>query len=292
MNILPKKRWHVRTKENITRVRRDEAKAAEEERSRVERSKLAEREARTELLRQKARKRVSDINQDFVPLDEKVIETEQKEHVNFFKEVEDGIDECKSANKDHDKEKKEEQEVYEKKIGYLTYLGQDTHESLGTQSWYNVAPDRSKNTKEEVNMKSKSRLDPINIIKKFTTDLKPIKKEDNLKKKDEKMINLKYDSYVYTKEKHKKHKKHKKSRKRKRSTSSDESENEEERINKQRKMEIMRAERLKREQEERRKAEMLLNGKNEPEETVKTKEVGMKQKYNSQFNPELAKQNY
>lgn len=262
------------------------------------------------MLREKARQRTgNDDYISFTPNDNPVLaatqsEPSESEHVNFFKEVEDGTAEYKKSNKEYEKEKKEEQEKYEKQIGYLTYLGQDTNEMLKKQSWYEQMPDRS-GTKGEVNLKSKIREDPLNVMKKFT---------EKIENNDEPpVVDIMVNDYTKQqahkkRSKHKKHhkeKKKKKDKKRKRrSSSGSESEDEEERIRKKQRLEVLRLERLKREAAERLKAQKLvdkLSGKDENEDKDKNKEkekgkvekaAPIKRKYNSQFNPELAKQNY
>lgn len=250
----------------------------------------------------------SKTNSHYVPSFESDEKVSNPGHVNFFQELEDGTSEQQQTNKEHEKEKKEEKEKYEKQIGYLTYLGQDTNEALGKKNWYEVAPDRAE-SKTEVNLKNKIRDDPLEMIKKYTS---VAKKASEFYHDSTKLIEYQSvlkglgtssvptnqnksgiyssDSDVSVTHKSKKHKKRKKARYQ---NSSSESSDEKNSIAKQKKIELLREERLKREKEERRRAEMLLSKitANSSKEHSKN-DVSFKPRYNSQFNPEIAKQNY
>lgn len=293
---------------------------------------LADQEAKINLLRDRAKTK-----RPYTEIDDAPDDTPKQpsptaatsaplEHVNFFNDLEAGKYVSTKVNEEHVKEKKDEQEKYEKQIGYLTYLGQDTNEATGKRDWYDQAPKNRTDTfdesgnKVEVSLKSKLLLDPIRVIERYIG--RSIKTAPSTSKTESRQ--LKYDPIIDTnfkesrkrqrsrspsgssskkskKKKHKKDKKKcKKSKHHSRSQSSESSDDEERRILQKQKLEKLRAERLQREKVERARADQLLaklRGDSDP--TEKPKEVKLpnqpppvKQKYNSQFNPEIARQNF
>lgn len=256
------------------------------------------------------------------------------EHIDLFADHEDKQKKVKPM----DEEKRLEQEKYEKQIGYLTYLGQDTNEANGTESWYNVArkPESSfdeAGDKIEIGLKSKNLHDPMTqflkkpISKDITEKIKSsemkklpaielshidlVKEKRNTKKErarkrssSPERKHKRSKSRNKSKEKKKKHKKDKRKRRHSNDSSSD-SASEQLRQHKQDILQKLRAERLQREKAEANRTKDFLREKfpallppEEPKNPVESSSnsvarvLPMKQKYNSQFNPYLAKQNY
>ena len=168
---------------------------------------------------------------------------------------------------------------------------------IGEKSWWQKI-DRNDQTKtEDKTEKLKDMLDPLSSVRKYlgTEGVKSVVKKSKHKE-------IEYDKHSKHKKSKKKHKKEKKSKKgkskkksRRKSSESSDSEDDLERVRKQQKLEKLRQERLNRETKERAKANHVLYGIPIEEKAAKgSKKDGSKEgerKYNSQFNPHLAKQN-
>ncbi|XP_044215001.1 leukocyte receptor cluster member 1 [Thunnus albacares] len=256
MNILPKKSWHVRNKDNVARVRRDEAQAAEEEREAKRRVERAEQEARTEYLRRKARAALpsaggSRNDED----DERSGGSGALEHLNLFP-LEDSSE--KKGNEEYLKEKKDEKEKQERAIGLLV--------SLGPQPGTEVTPWYMKTSKEKEERKETEK-------RKGVSEEEKEKKDRRLKDSLDPLKDMKKALAV---KEHKSKKKEKRHRGEKRSSGESS-------------IERLRAERLQREAEERRRTQALLDQRSgkgkEPGREVQERE----RPYNSAYFPELAR---
>uniref|UniRef100_A0A915CWF5 CBF1-interacting co-repressor CIR N-terminal domain-containing protein n=1 Tax=Ditylenchus dipsaci TaxID=166011 RepID=A0A915CWF5_9BILA len=307
MNILPKKKWHVRTKENMARVRRDEAKAAAEQQAIDERVKLADHEDRIRRLKTRnsanygpafftAKQSTSTADPDEESQNNEGVSGGQSAHVNLFAELEE--QERKNlgqGNKEYAAEKKKEGDEWESKMGIMKRFAEDTKEFSKEKYWWENIPivreplAGKKDTEAVLSVPK-----PLaNISAVSSKEIKVLQKPRKESKKSHK--------------KHHKHDKHDKSKKHKRkhSGSSSESLSESERkplkksaSDKGRsKLEKLRAERLEREKIEKQRAIDLLKPKKEPEQEIRSGgqqkklelETERSRKYNPQFNPEFVR---
>lgn len=274
MNILPQKSWHVRTKKNIEKVRKDEAKAAEEQKEKDKRLEIAESEARVNILRARsgaststttAAAAVGGRTSTNFTLDDQFLNLFQQEKEGKFNE---------DKNAEVEAEKRVEVEKYEKKIGLLRYLNDDSIDSIKNKPWcHTVGPTKRSasaavtiaDTSNEVDLKMKNLLDPVNIMKSHFKNA-----SDDADDADKGS---------------KKKKKAKKSEKESKEKQQDKTTNIP--VKKSKTIEEMRAERLKREMEERLKAERLLKPVAVAQKPVELDE--RKRKYNSQYNPDSSR---
>ncbi|XP_074509583.1 leukocyte receptor cluster member 1 [Sebastes fasciatus] len=265
MNILPKKSWHVRNKDNVARVRKDEAQAAEEEREAKRRVERAEQEARTEFLRRKSRASLpSSGEKRDEDDDERSGGSGILEHLNLFP-LEESSE--KKGNEEYLKEKQEEKEKQERAIGLLV--------SLGPQPGSEVTPWYLKTGKEKEERKEKE--------EKKEKDKRKGMSEEEKEKRDRKLKDLLDPLKDMKKALAVKEKKYHNSKKKERRDKG------ERRSSGESSIERLRAERLQREAEERRRTQALLDQRNgkrkEPGKETNEREMP----YNSAYFPELAR---
>lgn len=260
-------------------------------------------EARINFLRKKIDNETSSSNDDRKTQDNGII-TDQR--FDLFADYESKAKKIKPM----DEEKRLEQEKYEKQIGYLTYLGQDSNEALKQHNWYDVAPKKEpinieSSQKVEVSFKTKQRYDPMvkflkNPIineKKSHLDSKTEELGSKINKRGTSSESNEINNRILDK-KRKKNDHHKEKHKNRHFSrySSSEKDLKEHNIN------VLREKRLQRELMEQKRTNELLMKKfpgrmkceGDSKETLNTNKTKscVKQKYNSQFNPDVARQNY
>ncbi|CAL1611013.1 unnamed protein product [Knipowitschia caucasica] len=268
MNILPKKSWHVRNKDNVARVRKDEAQAAEEEREAKRRVERAEQEARTEYMRRKARCALDAAG---------VTRTEgggesgggTSEHLNLFP-LEESSE--KKGNEEYIKDKKDEKEKQERAIGLLVSLGPQPGEEV--TPWYmktsSEKSEESKESKETKESKESNKRTPL-------SEEEREKRQRRLKNLLDPLNDMRKGLGIKDRKEHKSKKKEKHDRGQKR-------------IHGESSIERLRAERLQREAEERRRAQALIDQRKGKGKEDASKNINDRERpYNNAYFPELAR---
>ncbi|VDL86260.1 unnamed protein product, partial [Schistocephalus solidus] len=185
--------WHVKNKDNAARVEADEAKDRRKKQADAIRSLIAvgfllisnflqTQEARADYLRKKSK-----------GLPGSEINLSAGQTLRLFADAEENRD-INATNEEYEAEKKEAKESYEKKIGLLRYMGETSEGKVSEKPWWSEVPlHRKKSNKvsvavfssEEIDLKKKSRLDPLYAMKKVEENFAQRREMQSLMEKKE-----------------------------------------------------------------------------------------------------------
>ena len=158
MNILPKKSFHVLSKDNVARVRKDEREANEQARRLKERSLKAEQEWRLRSLRK-------DTTEEYATNSNALLD-ESNSHL---------------SNLERREEREREKAKDEMKMGVLTFLGGSEWDPVKKRSrapWYTQRGDKTAEKRDEGGRDEaiKCKDDPLALMKAILTPPKKSEK--------------------------------------------------------------------------------------------------------------------